>query len=35
MGTVTTDQSGPGSNGNDVVLHTLQNWNLTIKYNLV
>ena len=30
-----SELSGPGSNGNEDVLHILQNWNLTIRCSLV
>ena len=32
---ITPDQSGPGGNGNEGVLYTLQNWNLAIRCILV
>ena len=35
INTTTLGQSEPESNGNERVLHTHQNWSLTIRYNLV
>ena len=34
-GTNTLAQTEPEGNGNERVLHTLQNWSLTIRYSLV
>ena len=34
-GTMTPTLSGPRSNGSEEVLHTVQNWSLTIKFFFV